>query len=94
MLMKVYMIENEEALERFKQFCIDQNRLRNEVKRLEIGSLSYLDMTWEIIDYGCDSSHPWYSIALGFFVAIGCTCRQAHELAQESKYTYAYWTNQ
>lgn len=33
----------------------------------------------------------WMSLSLGFFIALGATSAEAHDMALEARYTHKYW---
>lgn len=82
----------EEVMERFKQVCLEDHKLRVELNALG-ESEEDLDEADRIQDSMLDASEEqdWYSISLGFFKALGLSNEDCHSAAIEARYTYHYW---
>jgi hypothetical protein len=38
-----------------------------------------------------DDQYDWFSLSMGYFLAIGCTLNQAHNLSLDARYKEGYW---
>lgn len=84
------MISNEEAMEKFKQMCLEEvegvKRLRSLTAEEDNGDVEETDFCLDP-----DNSQDWFSLSLGFFKALGLKSADCHDLAIEARYTHHYW---
>lgn len=76
----------EEAMEQFKQLCLEESRQSALYKAAgddadEIGE--------RMLDP--DQEQDWFSLSLGFFRALGLPCDVCHNLALKVRYDHHYW---
>lgn len=76
-------MNDQEAMDKFEAFCRADQALRD---AYDIESEDEATMP---ID--ASEEQDWYSLSLGFFVAIGCSNAQAHKLACAARYDHQYW---
>lgn len=79
---------DEEALERFKQVCCEEYRLRGIALSLD-GTPKWHDAEAKCIDVLDELD--WKDLSIGFFIGIGCTPSKSRELARIARYTHEYW---
>lgn len=82
-------MRDEEALEKFKAFCVEQVRLQKIARGMDDDSPEFSDIEERCVDI--NDERDWYDMSIGFFIGIGCDVSQSIRLALDARYEHHYW---
>jgi hypothetical protein len=83
------VISREEAMDRFKQVCLEEHKNRalfNAVGDDDDEADRIMDMSLDV-----DNDEDWHSLGLGFFKALGFPSNVCHELSREAVQVHNHW---